>query len=348
MQRRFVSFQIMTESPEAASRALDFCLLIPIYNDWESLNLLIKEIAGVLEKGALQAGLFIVNDGSLLPSNLEASKPSWQAFQFIEIIQLRRNIGHQRAITTGLTTIYSQRPCPAVFVLDGDGEDKAEDIPRLWEKYQEHSGQKIVFAERTRRSEGFVFTVLYKTYQLLHLLLTGLPVKVGNFSVIPFWRLSNLVVISEMWNHYAAAVLKSKLPFETVSTSRGKRLIGKSKIGWVGLFVHGLSALAVFGDIVGTRLLLLTVALFLASSLALSGLFFGAALLDFNLSQSMALLFGFVLLFLSQTLTMAAGIVFFVLSTRNGAGFLPIRDCPFFVEKIELLSSKNAELSNED
>lgn len=333
----------MTTSPEAVSNGVDFCLLIPIYNDWESLNLFINDIGSVLKAKSLRGGLFIVNDGSLIPSDLEASKANWPDFQFIEIIQLRRNIGHQRAITTGLTTIYAQRPCPAVFVLDGDGEDRAEDIPRLWEKYQESDGEKIVFAERTRRSEGFVFTVLYKTYQFLHLILTGLPVKVGNFSVIPFWRLSNLVVISEMWNHYAAAVLKSKLPFETVSTSRGKRLIGKSKIGWVGLFVHGLSALAVFGDIVGTRLLLVTVALFLASSLALSGLFFGAALLDFNFSQSMALLFGFVLLFLSQTLTMAAGIVFFVLSTRNGAGFLPIRDCPFFVEEIESVWSSEAE-----
>lgn len=328
----------MNDDSQADSKAVDFCLLIPIYNDWESLNLFIKEIAEVLEKEGLRCGLFVVNDGSILPSNLEASKSSWPQFSFIEIIQLRRNIGHQRAITTGLTTIYSQRPCPAVFVADGDGEDKAEDIPRLWQKYRDCDGQKIVFAERTRRSEGIRFTVLYKSYQLLHLLLTGLPVKVGNFSVIPFWRLSNLVVISEMWNHYAAAVLKSKLPFDTVSTSRGKRLIGKSKIGWVGLFVHGLSALAVFGDVVGTRLLLVTVALFLASSLALSGLFFGAALFDVNFSQSLAYLFGFVLLFLSQTLTMAAGIVFFVLSTRNGAGFLPIRDCPFFVERIDSIS----------
>jgi polyisoprenyl-phosphate glycosyltransferase len=313
-----------------------FTILIPIYNDWDSLRLFLKEIEGALAANKLSAEVMIINDGSTTAHPFTEEQAS--AFHSFEIVHLRRNLGHQRAITTGLTYIFARNNSKPVLVVDGDGEDRAEDIPRLWRKFQQSEPGKIVFAERTRRSEGLLFTTLYKTYQGLHLLLTGLPVKIGNFSLIPFERLSNLLVISEMWNHYGAAVLKSKIPFDTVPTSRGKRLLGKSKLGWVGLFVHGLSALAVFGEIVGTRLLLLTIALFLASTVALLGLFAGASLLNLSFSMSLSIGLGLVLLLLSQTLIMAAGLVLFVLNTRNGMNFLPIRDCEHFIGHVERIA----------
>ena len=65
---------------------------------------------------------------------------------------------------------------------------------------------------------------------------------------------------SELWNHYAAAVLKTRLPYTSVPTIRGRRLQGDSRMGFVSLAVHGLSALSVFSDTLGVRLLVASVA----------------------------------------------------------------------------------------
>ena len=93
-------------------------------------------------------------------------------------------------------------------------------------------------------------------YRLIHFLLTGVQVQVGNFSVIPATVLRRLVAVSELWNHYAAAVYKAKLPMALIPAQRNCRLEGSSRMNLVALVVHGLSAMAVFGDRIGVRLLM--------------------------------------------------------------------------------------------
>ena len=145
--------------------------------------------------------------------------------------------------------------------MDGDGEDDPADVPRLLEHLEGGGRGQIVFAERARRSESVIFRVFYAFYKLLHLLLTGKGVRVGNFSAIPRRRLSSLVVVSEIWNHYAAAVFRSRQPNCMIPTRRAQRLCGKSTMNFVSLVTHGLSAISVYSDVVGVRLLVMSVLL---------------------------------------------------------------------------------------
>jgi hypothetical protein len=103
--------------------------------------------------------------------------------------------------------------------MDGDGQDAPEDIAKLLQRSREVGESSLVFAKRARRSESIVFRFFYQYYRLLHRVLTGLLVEVGNFSIVPSPLLERLVGVSELWNHYAATVVKSKMPME--STSRG-------------------------------------------------------------------------------------------------------------------------------
>ena len=77
--------------------------------------------------------------------------------------------------------------------MDADGEDNPADVPRLVAELAAQGGRTIVFAQRIRRSEGFVFTFLYQLYRLAHRVLTGIPVQVGNFSIVPCALLDRLV-----------------------------------------------------------------------------------------------------------------------------------------------------------
>ena len=120
----------------------------------------------------------------------------------VEHLRLRRNVGHQRAIAIGLAHVHAQLPCQAVLVMDGDGEDRPSDVSSLLRKLEDCGRGRIVFAERTRRSEGLVFSFFYHLYRSLHRLLTGYAVRVGNFSVVPGHFLEQLAVTSELWSHY--------------------------------------------------------------------------------------------------------------------------------------------------
>ena len=232
--------------------------MIPVLDDWESLSLLIERIDLAVIASPDKFHILVVDDGSVQqPEALLQQLPLRSACS-ISMLTLRHNVGHQRAIAIGL--VYAQREGASelVVVMDGDGEDDPGDILRLVDASL--TTAKIAFAERTHRTEGWQFQVGYRLYQVLFRLATGKCMRVGNFSAVPRHLLDRLVVSPDLWNHYAAAVARARLPLTLVATRRGSRLHGQPRMNTVGLVVHGLSSLAVFADVVGTRLLFVTCA----------------------------------------------------------------------------------------
>jgi hypothetical protein len=312
-------------------------ILIPLFNDWEALRLLLADLDAVLVRHGLDAQVLIVDDGSTALADCTFPGGPFQALGQIDVLHLRRNLGHQRAIAVGLAYVEEHVPCHVVVLMDSDGEDAPGDIPRLLARAEEEAGRKIVFAERTRRSESRAFLLFYTLYRWLHLLLTGVAVRVGNFSVIPRARLASLVVVSEMWSHYAAAVFKSAQPFCTVPTVRAKRLSGRSRMSFVRLVVHGLSAISIFGDVIGVRLLVATMGLILLTVIGV------AVTVAIRLSTSLAIpgwatnLVGILTVVLLQAMMFLILFSFMILGSRQAATFLPCRDYAFFVREMRTL-----------
>src|SRR5262245_61889783 len=220
-------------------------LLIPIYDDWEAAQLLLARLGDVFARQPITPDVMLVDDGSTMPIPSALRERRFASLGRIDVLSLRRNMGHQRAIAIALSFVQARVSPDAVVVMDGDGEDAPDDVPRLVARMQESGDRAIVFAERTRRSESLLFRLFYSLYCATHRLLTGIPVRVGNFSAIPRSQLERLVVVSELWNHYAAAVFKARIPRATIPTTRARRLTGRSHVTFVGLIAHGLSALSV-------------------------------------------------------------------------------------------------------
>ncbi len=326
-------------APPTASERL--VVLVPLFNDWGVAELMLAELDAVLARHGLAARVVLVDDGSTEPR--PGAFPERRPARLdVEAVLLRRNLGHQRAIAIGLAFVQAERPCDAVVVMDGDGEDAPADVPRLLAKYHEHGGERIVFAARARRSESLSFRIGYQAFKIVHRILIGLPVKVGNFSVLPRRELDRLVVVSELWNHYAAAVIKARRPYETVDTSRGRRLGGRSSMNLVSMVVHGLSAMAVYGEIIGVRLLCSTLVLILMAAVLFAGLFLAPPLTGLHIPTSAALAAGTLLVVLAQAVLMAFVFVFIVLGSRAGFTFLPIRDFRFFVGEVVALTGEPA------
>jgi len=305
-------------------------VLTPIYNDWAALSSLIPALDRELASRGRTAALLIVDDGSpQAPPDTASFNVS--ALTSIEILHLRRNLGHQRAIAIGLASLEAHAAPDAVIVMDGDGEDRPEDVNRLVDKLEAQDSSCVVFAERTRRSEGIVFATLYWAYRFVHLLLTGERVRVGNFSVVPRVLLRRLVAVSALWNHYAAAVFHARIPFTTIPTIRGTRYAGVSQMNFVGLVTHGLSAMSVFGDRIGVRLLIASCALAVVVVSVVTGFLGWHAVADVRVPgwAVTAGLATVLLLFLLFATSLA--FVFIILAGRGNPGFLPFREFADYV-----------------
>ncbi|MFL5244269.1 MAG: glycosyltransferase [Gemmataceae bacterium] len=308
-------------------------IMIPVFNDWDSVRLLLPRVGAVLKRLPVCSQILLVDDASTHRCPADMWENSLEAISQVRILSLRRNLGHQRALAIGLAYAEQHVSCQAVLIMDGDGEDNPDDIPRLYERMKSEGNAKVVFAERTKRSENWVFRTFYRIFRIVHYLLTGFHVRVGNFSIVPYPLLRRIVVLSELWNHYAAAVFKSRMPYDTVPTQRAKRLMGTSQMNFVGLVVHGLSALSVYSEIVGVRLLLASVFLVVLVTGLLAGI------IGIRLASSLAnpgwasTVGGLIVVILIQVLGLASSFVFLILQGRGNTSFLPVRDYAFFVDQ---------------
>ena len=206
----------MTQHPP-----LRLMVLMPLRDDWPSAAELVRRLDRAISCDACTMEILLVDDGSVQRCDPNDFQSGFSVVRAIRTLRLRRNLGHQRAIAIGLVHIQQTATCDAVLVMDADGEDTPEGVAQLLRVYSDTHGAKAIFAERSRRSESFVFRSFYRLYKFLHRFLTGISVRVGNFSILPFPYLNTLVVMSELWNHYAAAVFRSKLPFTMTPIPEG-------------------------------------------------------------------------------------------------------------------------------
>lgn len=318
---------------------------MPVYQDWECASLVCQAVDDKLRTlPHVEAYLLLVDDGS--PDGIAGWKPfKRRGFRQMDVLRLRRNLGHQRAICAGMCYIQEQLTCDAVLVMDADGEDRVEDALRLMELAVAQP-TTVFFAERRKRLEGIVFRIGYQLFRATHWVLTGVPVRVGNFSILPYGVLARLVSMSELWNHYAGAVFKSKLSFECIPMDRGVRLSGRSHMNLVSLVAHGISGIATFSEIVATRILVLNI-VGLTGLLVLLGAYLGNSLWTTRTIPGWATYtWGLLLVLLIQMLWTAFGLVFLLISNRTAMQFVPIRDYAVFINRLENLPECVDRLEN--
>ncbi|WP_026631987.1 glycosyltransferase [Dyadobacter alkalitolerans] len=312
----------------------NFVIIIPQFNDWEALNLLIQKINADLKASILQnTTLFIVDDCS--------SKERTQPFvhfggKEIKVLRLYRNLGHQKAIAIGLSYVAEHIAADKVIVMDADGEDAPSDINLLAERSLQEPG-KIIFAERNKRTENFLFRSFYVIYKMLFKLLTGKVITFGNFSLVPQNRLQNLVRVSEIWNNYPGGIIRSRIPYDSVLTNRAKRLAGESKMNFVSLVLHGLSAISVLVDTTAVRILIFSIFM---SGIAIAFIIFIIFLkLIGNATPGWASTLGSTLMILMlQSFLISLFLVFMVLQYRSQQHFIPAVHYRDFVEKVDTFS----------
>ena len=114
---------------------MKYVILVPVYNDRESLKLLIENINHEIKDLNSEISLVVINDAS--SQQIIDEYPYIENFHSIEIINMKENRGHARCIASGLKYIYEKKEFDYVIPMDGDGEDGPEEIKNFIELSKE-------------------------------------------------------------------------------------------------------------------------------------------------------------------------------------------------------------------
>ena len=220
-----------------------FIILIPVFNDWESLIKLTKNISLQLKdlKNA-EIKFVILNDGST-KSQPKIDKP--ENILSIKILNMKINKGHTFCIAYGIHYILNNEEFDNLIIMDGDGEDRPEEVLNLIEKNSKNL-EKSVIAKRVKRSEGILFKFSYQIHKLITLIFTGHNINFGNFTFLTKKDLISLSKEPLLWKSYSASFKKNFKNFTYINSIRGKRFFGPSKMSFFKLIFHSLSIIAVF------------------------------------------------------------------------------------------------------
>ena len=218
-------------------------ILIPVFNDWESLKKLLSEInENIKSFSEITFECLIVNDASTIqPPELK----KLSNFCSIELLNMKENRGHARCNAFGIRYVYQNKEFDNLILMDGDGEDRPEEIKSLIEKIKEDPSLSVV-AKRVKRSEGPFFQFLYQIHKLNAFLFTGKIINFGNYSILTRNDVEKLHSKASLWSSYSGSVKKNLKSFNEIDSIRGLRYFGPSQMSLFKLIIHSLSIIAVF------------------------------------------------------------------------------------------------------
>ena len=222
---------------------MNIIILIPVFNDFKSASKLIEEIDINISELKATFSIIVVNDASTEEKILETK--NLNNIKSIKLINMRNNKGHARCIAAGLKHISENEDFDYVIPMDGDGEDRPEEIKNFVEKIKDNPNKSIV-GERVKRSESLVFKVCYFFHKIITFTFTGKFIKFGNYTCLTKKTVKKLIEDKATWSSFSGSLAKNEIDLIKSPSIRGSRYFGPSKMGFINLINHSLAIIAVF------------------------------------------------------------------------------------------------------
>ena len=218
-------------------------ILIPVFNDFKSASKLIEEIDINISELKTSFSIIVVNDASTEEKILETK--NLNNIKSLKLINMRNNKGHARCIASGLKYISENEDFDYVIPMDGDGEDRPEEIRNFVEKIKDNPNNTIV-GERVKRSESLVFKVCYFFHKIITFTFTGKFIKFGNYTCLTKKTVKKLIEDKATWSSFSGSLAKNEIDLIKSPSIRGPRYFGPSKMSFLNLVKHSLAIIAVF------------------------------------------------------------------------------------------------------
>ena len=229
---------------------MNYIILIPIYNDRESLKFLIQNINNEIKDFNHKISIVVINDAS--SQQIIDTYPNIENIHSIEIINMKENRGHTRCIASGLKYIFEKKDFDYVIPMDGDGEDRPEEIKQFIELAENSDGKSIV-GERVKRSESLFFKTCYNIHKVITLIFTGKSIKFGNYTCLSKMTVEKMISEKATWNSFSGSLKKVEKNLLTSPSIRAPRYHGPSQMSFINLLKHSLSIISVFRNTVLIR-----------------------------------------------------------------------------------------------
>ena len=218
-------------------------ILIPVFNDWESLKKLLDEINETIKDFTnTYFECLVVNDASTIAQS-KINKPS--NINSLEILNMKENRGHARCNAFGIRYVFRNKEFDYLLLMDGDGEDRPIEVKSLIDKINEENTVSVV-AKRVQRSEGPIFKSLYQIHKLITFLFTGKNINFGNYSILTKQDVEKLYSKASLWSSFSGTVKKNVKVLNEINSLRGLRYFGPSQMSLFRLLIHSFSIIAVF------------------------------------------------------------------------------------------------------
>jgi glycosyltransferase involved in cell wall biosynthesis len=185
----------------------------------------------------------VINDAS--SQQIVDTYQNLENINSFEIINMKENRGHARCIASGLKYIFEKKEFDYVIPMDGDGEDRPEEIKNFIQ-LAEKSDDKTIVGERTKRSESLFFKICYQLHKLLTLGFTGHSINFGNFTCLSKSTIEKMLNEKATWNSFSGSLKKLEKDLLPTPSVRGIRYFGPSKMSFFNLLKHSLSIISVF------------------------------------------------------------------------------------------------------
>ena len=218
-------------------------ILIPVYNDWKSVFKVLDEINNLDLNIKFKISVIIINDAS--NHDLPDLEKKLENIDSIKVINMNINQGHTRSIAVGLKYIFEKEDFDYAIPMDGDGEDRPEEIKMFLDQAENFNGKTFV-GERIKRSENIVFKMCYQIHKLITLVFTGKSVKFGNYTCLPKATVEKLINEKATWNSFSGSLTKVESSLTPIPSIRGVRYFGPSQMSFVNLVKHSLAIISVF------------------------------------------------------------------------------------------------------
>ena len=218
-------------------------ILVPIYNDWKSASRLLEEINSKIIGLDCEFSIIIINDAS--SEEMPKNTLNIENIKSIKIINMKENRGHARCIASGLKYIYEKEDFDYVIPMDGDGEDRPEEIKNFI-GYLNYTSDQPIVGERVKRSESSLFKFCYNFHKILTFVFTGQSIKFGNYTCLPKLTVEKMINDKALWSSFSGTLTKLEKDRSSVPSIRGTRYFGPSKMSFKNLIIHSLAIISVF------------------------------------------------------------------------------------------------------
>ena len=220
-----------------------FIILIPVYNDWKSVFKLLENIDEQIKDWDAEVSVLIVNDAST--EERPKTELGLKNIKSVRVINMKENRGHARCNAAGLKYISEKENFDYVIPMDGDGEDRPEELNLLFNKFKEHP-DKVITGNRVKRAEGPLFRFCYEIHKYLTYFFTGHLIKFGNYTCLPKTEVAKMAENASTWSSFSGSLAKLVKDRISIPSIRGSRYFGPSKMSFFNLVKHSLSIIAVF------------------------------------------------------------------------------------------------------